>query len=128
MVPSHLHELLSRFPLFRSTNFPHHSMPPPSLVPASPLFPLHFAAYTFFSSFFSNRSFQLPSFLIIFSHSCEVILLFRYVSICYRIRCSRRNGWIGVKYIYFFLEKNAVSLVLPSNNLSSSSIILFRMK
>lgn len=52
LVPSHLHELLSRFPLFRSTNFPHHSVPPPSLVSASPLFPLHFAAYTFFLRFF----------------------------------------------------------------------------
>lgn len=41
LVPSHLHELLSRLPLFRSTNFPHHSVPPPSPVFLHLLFFLH---------------------------------------------------------------------------------------
>lgn len=60
LVPSHLHELLSRLPLFRSTNFPYHSVPPPPspVFSASPLFSLHIYSAHFVFSFpiFPNRS------------------------------------------------------------------------
>lgn len=49
--------------------------------------------------------------------------MYRYV-----IEFVARGETDGLVLNIIFLEKNAVSLVLPSNNLSSSSIILFRMK
>lgn len=101
LVPSHLHELLSRFPLFRSTNFPHHSMPPPSLISASPLFPLHFAAYTFFSIRFFHP-FELPSFLIIFFQF--IFFFFRYVFVIEFV--VGRNGQIAFNIIFLDRDLN----------------------